>query len=294
MVRYCLVLVLAWSVAACSAGPANVESEPFASEYFTVSVIGEGEDVILVPGLASGPDVWTPITEDLKESYRLHLVHVSGFAGAPARGNAENDNILDDLSADLSAYANTLEHPAHLVGHSLGGLVAMKTALEPEANLKSLVVVDVLPFFSVLIDEGATAEKMMPAAAMMKATLIAQSDEVFAKRQAETISSLVKATEYHDMVLSWSLASEREVMGQAMSEVVVTDLRGEIANIDVPVTIIFARDEAIPNMASIEALYETLYAPLQSGTVIGIDEAFHFIMLDQPALFSDALTKSFP
>ena len=168
----------------------------------------------------------------------------------------------------------------------------MKTATLPDANIDSLAVVDVLPFFSVLIDENATAEKIAPMGAMMKATLMAQSDDVFESRQAETIKTLVKSAEDQDLVLSWSLDSDREVMGQAMAEVMALDLREKIAEINVPVTVIYARDPAMPNMTAIEAFYEDLYAPLGIGAVHAVDDAFHFVMLDQPGAFTELLRRS--
>lgn len=295
MTRYFIhfvLIVLFANFVSCSPNSDDTNEANFTSDHFTVSVIGEGPDVILVPGLASSPEVWEPIANNLQESYTFHLIHVSGFADAPARGNSGNQNILEDLSADLSAYSQSLEGPAHLVGHSLGGLVSLQAAMDPKSNFQSLVVVDVLPFFSVLMDVDATPEKMTPIAAIAKATLVAQTDDVFRSRQAQAIETLVKKNEHRELVLSWSVNSDREVMGQAMSEVLVTDLRQDIAEIDLPVTVIFARDEAIPNMKSIEDFYTNLYSPLRSGSVIGIDGAFHFIMLDQPDLFLEVLKNS--
>ena len=281
-------------LAACTP-QADVEtSASFQSEYFTVMKMGAGPHLILVPGLASSPDVWDQTVRDFQETHTLHVVHVSGFAGSAPRGNVGNDNILEDLATDLSAYSRTFEEPVHIAGHSLGGLVSLKTTTLPDANIHSLVVVDVLPFFSVLIDENATAETIAPMGAMMKATLMAQSDDVFESRQADTIKTLVKSAENQDLVLSWSLDSDREVMGQAMAEVMAMDLREKIAEINVPVTVIYARDPAIPNMTTIETFYEDLYAPLSNGTIHAVDDAFHFVMLDQPSAFSELLRRSIP
>lgn len=289
-ISVCLSLLV--SVAACTPSDEHGAKTKFLSEYFTVSTFGEGPDLILVPGLASSPDVWDQTISAFQNTHTLHVIHVSGFAGSDPRGNAGNENILEDLSADLVAYSQTLDAPAHLAGHSLGGLVSLQTALDPHANLNGLTIVDVLPFFSVLIDPNATAETIAPMGAMMKATLIAQSDEVFESRQAATINALVKSPESRELVLSWSLSSDRAVMGQAMAEVVALDLRDKMSGISVPVTVIYARDPEIPNMPNIEALYKDLYAPLPYGTIEPIDDAFHFVMLDQSERFIEILRRS--
>ena len=225
----------------------------------------------------------------LETEYRLHVVQVSGFGGAAPRGNADNSDILDDLASDLARYSRSLDQPPSIVGHSLGGLVTLKVALNSDAALSEIIIVDVLPFFSVLMDETASADSMAPVSAVMKASLLAQSDEVFAQSQAAALTALVKSETDRTQTLDWSIASNRGVMAQAMSEVLVTDLRAEMSSIQMPVTVIYAKDEAIPNMVRVEAFYADLYAPLPDGQIIAIDQALHFIMLDQPDAFHAAL-----
>lgn len=268
---------------------AIAEDATFESEYFAVSVSGTGPNIILVPGLASSGAVWDGTVASLQDRFTLHVVQVSGFAGSPAAGNRDNENILDDLASDLSAYANRLDAPPVLIGHSLGGLVAMKTALLPDAAFSQLVIVDVLPFFSVLMDPDATSESIAPVSAIMKATLLGQSDDVFAMSQAEALSALVKSEDDLKRALEWSVTSDRAVMAQAMSEVLVTDLRSEISTLGMPTSIIYARDSSIPNMAGIEAFYQDLYAPVPEYELIAIEDALHFVMLDQPDAFQAAL-----
>ncbi|MEM7522148.1 MAG: alpha/beta hydrolase [Pseudomonadota bacterium] len=289
---FALVLTV-FAVPACSSpdeAPTDMAAaSPFESQHFTVTVAGAGPDVILMPGLASDAAVWDATAAALSDRHTVHVVQVSGFSGAPARGNAGNETVLDDLARDLSAYAKTLDGAPTLVGHSLGGLVAMKTALQPDAALSQLVIVDVLPFFSVLMDPAATSDSMVPVAAMMKAALLGQSDDVFALRQAEALSALVKGEADLQKALDWSVASDRAVMAQAMSEVLVTDLRSQISAIEIPTTVIYARDGQIPNMNGVEAFYQDLYAVIPDLMLIAIDDALHFVMLDQPEAFQAAV-----
>jgi len=166
--------------------------------------------------------------------------------------------------------------------------------LSAESQINRMVIVDVLPFFSVLMDPTATSESIAPVSAIMKAAMLSQSDEIFAERQAEALAALVKSDENRALALSWSVASDRSVMAQAMSEVLVTDLRSEITDIKIPVTIVYAKDPMIPNMDSVEAFYQDLYAPLENGTLVPIENGLHFIMLDQPDAFIQALDAAVP
>lgn len=290
---FAALLLAACVLGACAEqdthAPTSAETSEFESPYFAVTTSGSGPDVILVPGLASSGAVWDGTVAALSDRFTLHVVQVNGFAGAPALGNENNDNILEDLATDLSAYSRELAPSPVLIGHSLGGLVAIKTALHPDTKLSRLVIVDVLPFFSVLMDPDATAESIAPVSEVMKVALLGQSDDQFALRQAEALSALVKGEDDLEQALNWSVESDRAVMAQAMSEVLTADLRGEMSTLAVPTHIIFAKDDTIPNMAEIEAFYRTLYAPVPDHSLIAIENALHFVMLDQPAAFYAAL-----
>jgi pimeloyl-[acyl-carrier protein] methyl ester esterase len=46
-------------------------------------VVGQGPDVILIPGFACSREVWRAEAERLKATHRVHLVQLAGFAGEP-------------------------------------------------------------------------------------------------------------------------------------------------------------------------------------------------------------------
>ena len=57
-------------------------------DRISVEVVGQGPDVVLIPGLASSRETYRRTAERLRGRYRLHLVQVAGFAGEPAAANA--------------------------------------------------------------------------------------------------------------------------------------------------------------------------------------------------------------
>src|SRR5581483_11446818 len=105
--------VLAWQLCVSFAEPV--------SDRITVTVRGKGPDVLLIPGLTCSAAVWDVTTKRLEGHYRLHLVQVAGFAGAPSRANAKGPVIQPTVSA-LDAYikTNKLNKPS-VIGHSMGG-----------------------------------------------------------------------------------------------------------------------------------------------------------------------------
>ena len=73
-----------------SATPALAQQPAIATvapARFTVEVTGTGPNVILIPGLSAGRNVWAAMVRAVP-GFRYHLIQVAGFAGDPARGNA--------------------------------------------------------------------------------------------------------------------------------------------------------------------------------------------------------------
>jgi pimeloyl-ACP methyl ester carboxylesterase len=252
---------------------------------FTVEVRGKGPDVILIPGLASSRAVWEPTAKALEGRYRLHVVQVNGFAGAPAGGNAQGP-IVDGIVEELAAYVadNQLDHPA-VIGHSMGGFTGLALARRHPESLGRLMVVDALPFFSVLIN-AKDAQAAEPTAAQIRAQFTSMSDADMLATQTRTMKNLVKDEQGRKDAVAWSMASDRQVVGQVTYEIMTSDLRGELAAIKTPVTVLYARDASMGFLGNfVGGLYKDNYASLPGAKVILVDNALHFIMLDQPEAF---------
>ena len=254
---------------------------------FTVEVRGEGPDVILIPGLASSRAVWADTAARLEGRYRVHLIQVSGFAGEPARGNADGP-VVPPLADEIAAYvkASGLRRPA-VIGHSMGGLTALMIAQRHPGLADRIMIVDALPFFSVLMGPTMTVETVTPRAAGLRDMLIGQSPEAFAAGQAQSMVGLVKSPQGRLDALAWSKATDRTVMARAMYDVMTTDLRPVLATVQTPVTVVYARDDAMGVGAGfVQPMYEGNYAALPDKTLVVVDGALHFVMLDQPAAFA--------
>lgn len=252
---------------------------------FTVEVRGKGPDVILIPGLASSRAVWEPTAKALEGRYRLHVVQVNGFAGSPAGANAKGP-IVDGIVEELAAYIadNRLGRPA-VIGHSMGGFTGLALARRHPDSVGRLMVVDAFPFFSILINarDAAAAE---PMAAQVRANFAGMSDADMLSTQTRTMANLVKDEQGRKDTVAWSMASDRQVVGQVTYEIMTSDLRGELSAITTPVTVLYAGDASMGFLGNyIGGAYRDNYAALKGVKIIEIDNALHFIMIDQPEAF---------
>lgn len=264
------------------------DAQPFAPSRFSVEVEGRGPDVIFIPGLGSSRDVWQAQAEALAQTHRVHLVQVAGFAGEPAP--ASTDAMIEPLVEEIAEYIESYTPgQAAVIGHSMGGLTGLMLARRHPERVSRVMIVDSLPFFSAMFGPQATAAGVEPQARVMRDQLIALDDASFAAQQAMGVGRLVKTEGRRAEVAQWSVASDRRAFAQAMYEVVTTDMRGEVANVTVPLTIVYAYDAAMGPEAMIDGLYRGGFGPAPNATFVRIDGSYHFIMFDQPAAFQAAV-----
>jgi pimeloyl-ACP methyl ester carboxylesterase len=270
--------------------PAPVRAEAPA-DRISVTVTGQGPDVILIPGLASSAHVWDPTVASLSPHYRVHVVQVAGFALAPAGANAIGPVMTPTIEA-IHSYiaAQHLKAPA-VIGHSLGGLMATKLAIDHPADVGRLMIVDSLPFYGMMMGPQVTVAQAEPQAAAMRDRLLKGSQEDYAAFEPMVMRKLVKTDgPAAQAATAAAAASDHRVVAQAMYDDFTTDLRPELAKINQPVTMLYPWDAAtgLPQ-AAFDQLYTGAYAPLKQAKVQRIDGSFHFIMIDQPAAFETAV-----
>ena len=259
------------------------DSRLIVRDRISIEVVGHGSDIVMIPGLASSRETWRAIAERLRANYRLHLVQVAGFAGEPVRGNAAGE-FFAPVVADIAAYLATLGKPAMVMGHSLGGTFGLDLAQRHPELVSRLLVVDALPFFGVVMaGPAATVDIVRPMVEAMGSVPSTRTSEA----QTRTImAQMASASVDVDRIAGWSRLSDPAVVGKAMLEDMLADLRPGLAAIRMPVTVLFETPLA--------PLMTAGYATLPDSKLIEVPEARHFIMYDQPARFAaevDAFLK---
>jgi pimeloyl-ACP methyl ester carboxylesterase len=264
------------------------QAQPFAPSRFSVDVRGDGPDVIFIPGLGSSRDVWSAQAEALAHTHRVHLVQIAGFAGQPvgAAAGAVIDPVVEELAQYIEAY--TPGSPA-VIGHSMGGLTGLILARRHPERVGKLMIVDALPFFGAMFGPQATVQSVEPQARALRDQIAGVSDAQFAAQQAASVQRLIKTEARRAEVQTWGMASDRATFAQAMYEVMTTDMRAEVANVQTPITVVYAYDPVMGPEAMVDGLYRGGYAPAPNITFVRIDGAYHFIMFDQPDAFQAAV-----
>lgn len=284
MLRY-----LAFFMLAFVSIPAAAQSG-FVSDRIGVTVTGSGPDVVLIPGLSSHPDVWQSTTAALP-GYRYHLIHVSGFGGRPAGANATGP-VLAPVAEEIARYIREarLDRPA-IVGHSMGGSWAMMVAGRHPELASRVMVVDMMPFLGAMFGgPTATAESLRPVAEQIRNGIATTTGEARQRQIEQTIATMVKTESLRAGPVSQSLASDPAASGQGFYDLITTDLRPDLANIRVPLTVLYVLPAGAPLTAEqMDGFYRASFAGAPQAVLKRIPDSYHFIMFDQPEVFQSEL-----
>lgn len=254
--------------------------------HISITTMGKGSAVVLIPGLSSPRETWASIAPQIARDHRVILVEVNGFGGSAPWDNLK-PGLLDGVVADLTAYLTAQKlTKVDMIGHSMGGLLALMMAKAHPERVGRLMIVDALPYIGDIFVPDATVAMLTPQAAAIQARMAAQ----YGKPQDAAANAAVAAgqaltPDARAKVAGWIAEADPRVTGQALYEDMTTDLRPDVGAIRAPITMVYPWSAMLPKERA-EPLYRTAYAKAPAVTFVDVGGSGHFVMLDQPAAFA--------
>ena len=251
---------------------------------FKVEVYGKGQPIILIPGYSCSGDVWKATVDNLKANYQLHVLTLAGFAGVPPIDTP----ILKTVKNDLIKYVkdNHLNKPV-LIGHSLGAFMSLWVASEEPSLFSKIICVDGVPFISAMSNPSITSEEIKKNPAY-NAEAVANNfknmpEKEFEDNQFKAMLTMVSDTAHARLIAQWGAASDRKTLGYTFVEMSTTDLRNEIAKINIPV-LVLGSTYGTKEMS--QKILNEQYSLLPNKKIF-IAPTKHFIMYDDPLWFRE-------
>lgn len=243
---------------------------------------GDGPPVVFIPGLTSSPRAFEGVIEGLP--VEAHLVTLAGFGGLSAPGNLDPfiSPTVDDLTAYLEA-ENLSE--VSIVGHSMGGVIAMMTAAQSD-RVSRVLVVDAVPFLPALFNPASTASQAEAMRPMMRMQMAVTADEQYLEIVRQGLSRQAISEGAREQVMADVKRSDISAAKAAFVELMTTDYTDRLTDIDIPITVLvpFDPNTGFPREALLNR-YQTQYDALPTSSLRVVEDSRHFIMLDQPAAF---------
>jgi len=273
-------------------GQAQAQTPAFSSNRIIVETRGRGPDIIFIPGLGSTGSAWRSTADRLDNRYRVHLVTLRGF-GETQIGDNVSGGLAGPAASEIERYIREqrIDRPA-VIGHSLGGQIALRVAADTGDRIGRVMVVDSSPFFPSLIDARTTSDQVEPLARLGYQALLLFGDQALKSQVAAFGVDMGLAG---DMVFEGLglQGGDRRVLAQGLYEALTVDLRPRLSEITAPVTVVYGwtRDPDAPRNR-LEGLYRYGFEGLpRTARFERIEGAEHQVMMQQPQRFLAAVQR---
>lgn len=239
---------------------------------FDVKISGQGkESIIFIPGFASSGEVWNDTKAEYEKHYTCYTLTMAGFAGIPAQPGITFTNWETHIADYIKE--NKIITPI-LIGHSMGGGLALAIAADYPELVKKIIVVDALPCLTALNNPAFKAVDKPDCSAIV-VQLTAASDEQFSQIQKMSIARLVKDSSKQALIAGWGLKSDRRTFAEMYCDFTNTDLREKVKNITCPALILLEAD-----FKTIKPAITDQYKNLSNVNLQYAEKGLHFIMYD--------------
>ncbi|HEX5275606.1 MAG TPA: alpha/beta hydrolase [Candidatus Rubrimentiphilum sp.] len=247
--------------------------------------------LVFIPGLTCGPWEWAGEIAQFSPSYTIYALTLPGFDGHPAI----KPPLFQTVSADFWTLLQTesIVRPV-VIGHSLGGTLAIMLAEQHSDKLGGVISVDGLPTFPGM--DRMTADQRAQAAAQMTAAMAQASTpaQFAAMEKTYVLPTLMISPD--DIAVVAPLAARSDIAATAAwtTEDIGLDLRAELTKVATPLLVVAPFDAALegkvlPDADAKRGYYEALLANDPAANVQMIEPSRHFVMYDQPKKLHDAI-----
>jgi len=104
--------------------------------------LGQGVPFVILHGLYGSSDNWMSIAKELAQNFEVYLLDLRNHGNSPHSDEFSIKSMAEDLK---EFYIKLGLEKSILLGHSLGGKVAMEFAYNNQNKIKKLIIVDIAP-----------------------------------------------------------------------------------------------------------------------------------------------------
>ena len=249
-----------------------------------VAKLGWGTPALFLPGFTSPGSVWIETMTNLKGNYESHFVSYAGFNGiAPIKMPW-----YETIKQELIGYIQREKlNDLIIIGHSMGGTLAIDIAAELPSHVKTLVLVDALPCMRELMMPGVAANQISYESPYNQ-QMLKQSKEAIVLSATMMAQHMTMNKEKIDTLAAWSIAADRETFVYGYTDLLKLDLREALAKVKAKTLVVGA---SFPDRNLVAANFEKQYAKLEGRTLAIAPESKHFVMFDQPQWFYERVNS---
>ena len=248
-----------------------------AQSSISVKSSGNGKPVIFLPGFATPGEVWNGTVAHLPD-HQAHLVTYAGFGGVSPVEMPWYEKLKTDLTEYITA--NNLSNLT-VIGHSMGGNLALDLAAEFSDRVEKVVIVDALACMREVMMPGVHAAALAYESPY-NAQLLAMDATAQSSYLTQMTQNMISKPADQQLVKTWMANADRKTFVYGYVDLLKLDSRPLLASIKVPVLLMVAGQPFGPGALD---TMKKQYDALENKTFSFAAESKHYIMLDQPEWF---------
>lgn len=237
---------------------------------------GEGEPILFIHGLGSSGRDWQEQVDHFSRACQTITVDVRGHGRS---GKPPGPYSVGQFAADIASLIEFLGvAPLHLVGISMGGMIAFQLAVDSPALLRSLVIVNsgpemILPGFKGRLQlwQRLLIVRLLGMRKMGEVL----GPRLFPKPEQENLRVM--------FVQRWA-ENDSRAYSAAMKALVGWSVAGQIKDIRCP-TLVLAADQDYTPVAAKEAYVRQI----PGAKLVVIEDSRHALPAERPEAFNQAL-----
>lgn len=246
---------------------------------------GSGDPLILIAGLASDSQSWLPVVVKLSKYFRVIIFDNRGVGRSPADNTDITIQKMTDDCVDLMEHLNLSS--AYILGHSMGGMIAMDLALRYPNLVNKLVLEATAPKISMR-----NKELFNDWVAYLKSGM---EKELWFRNifywifSPAFFNNEVMVNQAVSMAIDYPYPQSDKSFENQVNAVSMFDYTTEISNIKPATLIMYGQEDLLFSKLETNDLFKGLS---NSKTVI-IPKAAHSIHMDNPIDFTEAVVNFF-
>lgn len=249
---------------------------------FEVKITGSGKSaIIFIPGFASSGDVWNETKAAYEKDHTCYTLTMAGFAGVPAQSNPS----FSQWEKSIADYIveKKIKKPV-LIGHSMGGGLALAVAADYPDLVSKIIVVDALPCLAAMMNPAFKTNPNNDCSSMVE-RYKSIPDSLFYQSQKSGMTGLIADTSKQEMAVQWSMKSDRATFATMYCDFLNTDLREKISTIKCPALILMELSFSV-HTATVNEQYKNL----KTAQIHYSKKGLHFLMYDDKEWYMNEIS----
>lgn len=263
-----------------------------------VEIRGKGPvPMILIPGLACDWTVYQGFMERNRDRYTMYAVTLLGFGQGDAPplkdGTPPSDDVWLRTAEDAVAamvIEKKLDHPV-VVGHSLGGHLAIRLAEDHSGMFRSAVALDGAPAFPMRGGEMSKEDRAKLVDTQLAPQFESMTDEAWSMQTRMSAKMMVTDPDRAKAIGDLCAAVKGRTAGRYMLELMAADRSAGLKDLKISVLEIAAVSDQVPPAAaeSVRKSWRDEFKDAPKVTLVFFEKTRHFITEDAPGELDKAV-----